>query len=262
MASQAHLDKMAVRRDYRNLWHTDLMSTMRADPGYCCLSAICAPCISYMLRKRALYGDMSSGFPFGQIGTHAAVAICLAVADVEKVNAQNFVFVPRFSFALAILLLLLASCCKMSSTYRPPSVTTALLDSCSASNNWPVYFPLLLALPEWKNFKKLLRYCPVSRIWFIALNYYCGAMQTQHKVEMDKRDGKFGPQPAMAVPPSQQMSRMDQSVPPSIGYPPPPAYGQPYGYPPPQNQGYPPAAYPPPAGAYPPQGYPPAGYPR
>ncbi|KAG5538342.1 hypothetical protein RHGRI_019061 [Rhododendron griersonianum] len=101
-------------------------------------------------------------------GTHAAVAICLAVADVEKVNAQNFVFVPRFSFALAILLLLLASCCKMSSTYRPPSVTTALLDSCSASNNWPVYFPLLLALPEWKNFKKLLRYCPVSRIWFIA----------------------------------------------------------------------------------------------
>ena len=25
-------------------------------------------------------------------------------------------------------------------------------------------------------------------------------LQTQHKVEMDKRDGMFGPQPAMAVP--------------------------------------------------------------
>ncbi|KAB5569208.1 hypothetical protein DKX38_003001 [Salix brachista] len=30
-------------------------------------------------------------------------------------------------------------------------------------------------------------------------------MQTQHKIEMDKRDGKFGPQPAMAVPPVQHV---------------------------------------------------------
>ncbi|GFZ06824.1 PLAC8 family protein [Actinidia rufa] len=113
MASQAHLDKMKVRQDYRNLWHTDLMSTMGNDPGC----------------------------------THAAVAICLAVVDVEK---------------------------------------------------------------------------------------------TQHKIEMDKRDGKFGPQPAMMVPPFQHMSRLDQQVPPSVGY-----GQQPYGYPPPpQNQGYPPPGYP------------------
>lgn len=78
---------------------------------------------------------------------------------------------------------------------------------------------------------------------------------------MDKRDGKIGPQPVMAVPPPQQMSRIDQQVPPSVGYA-QPAYGQPYGYPPPaQAQGYPAAGYPPPA--YPPQpGYPPAGYPK
>ncbi|GMP43542.1 hypothetical protein CsSME_00012861 [Camellia sinensis var. sinensis] len=37
-------------------------------------------------------------------GTHAVVAICLAVVGVEKVNAQNFVFAPRFSFALQIQL--------------------------------------------------------------------------------------------------------------------------------------------------------------
>lgn len=48
--------------------------------------------------------------------------------------------------------------------------------------------------------------------------------QTQHKVEMDKRDGKFGPQYPMAVPPTQQMSRIDQAVPPHVGYPPQPAY--------------------------------------
>lgn len=86
---------------------------------------------------------------------------------------------------------------------------------------------------------------------------------------MDKRDGKFGPQTVMTAPPVQQMSRFDQAMPPQVGYPPQPAYGQAYGYPPPppgQAQGYPPAGYPsaayPPAGGYPPAGYPPAGYPK
>lgn len=65
-------------------------------------------------------------------------------------------------------------------------------------------------------------------------------MQTQHKIEMDKRDGMFGPQSVMAVPPGQHMSRFDQAVPPSAGYAPQPAYGQPYAYPPPA---YPPSGY-------------------
>lgn len=70
----------------------------------------------------------------------------------------------------------------------------------------------------------------------------CACMQTQHKVELDKRDGQFGPQP-MAVPPVQLMSRIDQPYPPTVGYPPP-------------SQGYPPPA------GYPPAGYPPSGYPK
>ena len=84
---------------------------------------------------------------------------------------------------------------------------------------------------------------------------------------MDKRDGKFGPQP-MAVPPVQQMSRIEQPYPSTVGYPPP----QPqYGYQPQANpqQGYPLAGatypqpgYPPAGSAYPPPGYPPAGYPK
>lgn len=82
-------------------------------------------------------------------------------------------------------------------------------------------------------------------------------LQTQHKVELDKRDGKFGPSPMMAVPPVQQMSRIDQPIPPPAGYPPQQAYGQPYGYPPPPQAGYPPAY--PQAGSYPPPGYS-AGY--
>lgn len=69
---------------------------------------------------------------------------------------------------------------------------------------------------------------------------------------MDKRDGMFGPQPVMAIPPVQQMSRIDQPVPPTVGYA--PAYGQPYNYPPPPHpQGYPPPGYP--VTQYPPPGY-------
>ncbi|THG17551.1 hypothetical protein TEA_011463 [Camellia sinensis var. sinensis] len=31
MASQEHLDKMQLRQNYRNLWHTDLMGTIQVD---------------------------------------------------------------------------------------------------------------------------------------------------------------------------------------------------------------------------------------
>ncbi|XP_021290517.1 uncharacterized protein LOC110421282 [Herrania umbratica] len=59
MASQEYMDKMQIRQNYRNLWHSDLMSTIQRDPPYCCLAFWCGPCVSYMLRKRALYNDMS-----------------------------------------------------------------------------------------------------------------------------------------------------------------------------------------------------------
>lgn len=97
----------------------------------------------------------------------------------------------------------------------------------------------------------------VAAVQFIvAYLFSCGILQTQHKIEMDKRDGVFGTQP-MAVPPAQQMSRLDQPYPPTVGYPPPQPYGQPqpYGYPPTQAQPYPPSGYPP-------QGYPASGYPK
>ncbi|XP_051137670.1 uncharacterized protein LOC127255929 isoform X2 [Andrographis paniculata] len=59
MGSQDRLEKMQLRQNYRNLWHTDLMRTVQHDPPYCCLAFWCGPCVSYMLRKRALYNDMS-----------------------------------------------------------------------------------------------------------------------------------------------------------------------------------------------------------
>ncbi|KAJ9681353.1 hypothetical protein PVL29_020301 [Vitis rotundifolia] len=59
MATKQQLEKMSARQYYRNLWHTDLMHAISADCPYCCFATFCAPCASYMLRRRALYNDMS-----------------------------------------------------------------------------------------------------------------------------------------------------------------------------------------------------------
>ncbi|XP_008458182.2 uncharacterized protein LOC103497697 isoform X1 [Cucumis melo] len=60
MASQAdYMEKIHLRQNYRNIWHTDLTGTIAASPPYCCFSLFCAPYASYLLRKRALYDDMS-----------------------------------------------------------------------------------------------------------------------------------------------------------------------------------------------------------
>ncbi|GKU95228.1 hypothetical protein SLEP1_g8615 [Rubroshorea leprosula] len=253
MASQESIDKMQVRQNYRNLWHTDLMSTIQADPKYCCLAFWCGPCVSYLLRKRALYNDMSrytccAGYmPFsGKCGESKCPEFCLG-AEVflcfgNSVASTRFLLQDEFN------------------------IQTTKCDNCIIGfmfclNQLACIFSIVAMIvgsDEIQEASRLLS-C-LSEMVYCSV---CACMQTQHKVEMDKRDGMFGPQP-MAVPAFQQMSRIDQPIPPTVGYP-PPAYGQ--AYPPPQAQGYPgypPAQYPPPAyppAQYPPPAYPPAQYP-
>ncbi|KAF3629661.1 hypothetical protein FXO37_28837 [Capsicum annuum] len=177
------MEKMKLRQNYANHWHTDLMRATESDPLY----------------------------------IHVVEAICLVAANVEKDIARNFAF------------------------------ARSLIACLTGSEEINDAAQILRCLSD-------VVYCTV-----------CSCMQTQHKVEMDKRDGKFGPRP-MAVPPAQQMSRLDQGYPPAQAYPPmqqPHGYPpQPHGYPPPQqqHQGYPPPqqqpqGYPPPQQQ--PQGYPP-----
>ncbi|KAL6126205.1 hypothetical protein ACLB2K_074256 [Fragaria x ananassa] len=68
----------------------------------------------------------------------------------------------------------------------------------------------------------------------------CACMQTQHNIELNKRDGKFDttPQPVMAAPQAQQMSRSVDASAPSQGSPPPMAY-----QPPPMAYPHQPPAY-------------------
>ncbi|CAL4920489.1 unnamed protein product [Urochloa decumbens] len=256
-SSQANLEKMHLRQSYRNVWHTDIMSTMQADFPYCCLALWCGPCVSYMLRKRALYNDMSryvccAGYMpcSGRCGESRCPEFCLATEVFlcfgNSVASTRFLLQDEFN------------------------IQTTQCDNCIIGfmvclQQVACIFSIVAAIvgsEELSEASQILN-CMSDLVYWTV----CACMQTQHKIEMDKRDGKFGPQP-MAVPPVQQMSRIDPPNQPPVGYAPQPAgyapqlpYGQPYGsYPPPSDQGYPPAGYPQ-GGAYPPpaQGYPQGG---
>ncbi|XP_019444659.1 PREDICTED: uncharacterized protein LOC109348608 [Lupinus angustifolius] len=254
MASQQNLEKMQIRQNYRNLWHTDLMNTIQADTPYCCFSLWCAPCASYLLRKRALYNDMSrytccGGYMpcSGRCGESKCPEFCLCTEVFlcfgNSVASTRFMLQDEFN------------------------IQTTQCDNCIIGFMFCLQqlacifsiVAMIVGSEEISEASQLLS-CLADFVYCTV----CACMQTQHKVEMDKRDGIFGPQPVMAVPPAQQMSRIDQGVPPSVGYAPQPAaYGQPYGYPAPATQppqGYPTTGYP--ATAYPPPGYPPSGYSR
>ncbi|KAK4389260.1 hypothetical protein Sango_2263000 [Sesamum angolense] len=245
MGSQAHLDKMQLRQNYRNLWHTDLMRTIQQDPPL--------DLVSYMLRKRALYNDMSryvccAGYMpcSGRCGESRCPEFCLAtevfLCFANSVASTRFMLQDEFN------------------------IQTTQCDNCIIGFMFCLQqiacifsiVAMIVGSEEISEASQIL-----SCLSDLGVCLYAGKQvlsddvtfnTTQHKVEMDKRDGKFGPQPAMAVPAVQQMSRLDQPYPPTVGYP-PPAYGGQPNYPP---QG---AGYPPPAG-YPPAGYPPAGYQR
>ncbi|GMP96331.1 hypothetical protein CsSME_00045020 [Camellia sinensis var. sinensis] len=215
MASQEHLDKMQLRQNYRNLWHTDLMGTIQADTPL--------DHVSHTSSASELFTMICQGTP-------AVLGICPVVVGVEKVGAQNFALPPRFSYALETLLRQPGFCCKTSLTYRQHNGFMFCLQQVACIFS---IVAMIVGSQEIQEASQILS-CLADMVYCTV----CACMQTQHKIEMDKRDGMFGPPSVMAVPPFQQMSRLDQPYPPSAGYPPQPAYG----YPPPQ--GYPAQGYP------------------
>ncbi|WOG85818.1 hypothetical protein DCAR_0105011 [Daucus carota subsp. sativus] len=262
MSSQAQLEKMQIRQGYRNVWHTDLISTMTADAPFCCFAALCAPCASYMLRRRALYNDMSryvccGGYLpcSGRCGESKCPEFCLCtevlLCFANSVASTRFLLQDQFNIQTTkcdnCIIGFMVCLQQLACIFSLVAIIVGSDEISEASQ-------VLNCLSD-------MVYCTV-----------CACMQTQHKIEMDKRDGRFGPQP-MTVPPPQQMSRTDQPYPPPVGYP--QAYGQAaYGYPQGPPQGYPPQGYPPqgynpqyqpqayPPQVYPPQAYPPQGQPQ
>ncbi|KAK3016218.1 hypothetical protein RJ639_006220, partial [Escallonia herrerae] len=222
MPSQEYMDKMQLRQNYRNLWHTDLTGAIQADTPFCTvdLDDSFGPCASYLLRKRALYNDMSryvccAGYMpcSGRCGESRCPEFCLCTEVFlcfgNSVASTRFLLQDEFN------------------------IQTTQCDNCIIG----FMFCLQQLACIFSIVAMIVGSDEISQASQILS---CLADMTQHKVEMDKRDGMFGSHP-MAVPPPQQMSRLDQPYPPNVGYAP-----QPYGYPPPpQAQGYPPAGYPP-----------------
>ncbi|WVZ09962.1 hypothetical protein V8G54_014492 [Vigna mungo] len=220
MASQQHIEKMQLRQNFRNFWHTNLFTTIQANTPYCCFALWCAPRVSYLLRKRALYDDMSrytccAGYMpcSGRCGESKFPELCLAVEVVccfpNSVASTRFLLQDEFN------------------------IQTTKCDNCIIGFMFCIQqlaciFSIIACIvgnSELREASQLLS-CLANFVYCTV----CACMQTQHKIEMDKRDGKFGPQPVMGVPNAQQMSRFDQAVPPFVGYAAQPGYGQAYGY--------------------------------
>ncbi|RXH77044.1 hypothetical protein DVH24_019932 [Malus domestica] len=264
MPSQEYMDKMQVRQNYRNLWHSDLMGTIQADTRLHHVLHTCSGNEHFIMTCQDMY---------------AVLVICPVAVGVGKVNVLNSAWQLRYTMNLELHRDSLPVVSNFHPTLDIPVASTRFLlqdefniqttqcDNCIIGFMFCLQqlacifsiVAMIVGSEEISEASQLLN-CLADLVYCTV----CACMQTQHKIEMDKRDGKFGPQP-MAVPQFQQMSRIDQQVPPTVGYPPQPAYpaqpayGQPYGYPPaPQAQGYPPAGYPP--SGYPPSGYPPSGH--
>ncbi|KAL2490336.1 PLAC8 family protein [Abeliophyllum distichum] len=199
------------------------------------------------------------------LGIRDVGVTCLVAVDVEKVTSLNFVFAQRFSSALRIPLpptrFMLQDEFNIQTRTHGDSVNVCAQGFMFCLQQLACIFSIIALLVGSEDIEEASQ----------LLN--CLSDMTQHKTEMDKRDGKFGAPLVMEVPPVQQMSHIDQPMPPQVGYPPPPPYGQPPGFPPPPPVYGPPRGYPPPPPMYgqppgcpsPPQphphGYPPATYP-
>ncbi|WOG85819.1 hypothetical protein DCAR_0105012 [Daucus carota subsp. sativus] len=203
-SSKAQVEKAQLRQTYRNEWHSDLISTITADDCVMCNEFLeCVvyvnvpQCASYMLRKRALYDDMSryvccGGYMpcSGRCGESKCPEFCLCTevfcCFANSVVSTRFLLQDQFNIhttecdnciiGFMVCLQQLACIC-------------SLIAMVAGSEEISEASQLLNCISDWV-------YCTV-----------CACMQTQHKIEMDKRDGLLSSQP-MAVPPPQQMSRV------------------------------------------------------
>ncbi|TYI91102.1 hypothetical protein E1A91_D03G168000v1 [Gossypium mustelinum] len=241
MASEIQMKNIQLRQNYQNFWQTDLMNTM-FKVWYS------GPCASYLLRRRALYNDMK------RYKCCAGYMPCSGKCKENKC--------PEFCLCTEVF------CCFGNSVASTRfllqdelNIQTTECDNCIIAFMLCLqqvacifsFVAMIIGNDEIREAAHILN-CLAD----IAYCSVCPCMQTQHKIEMDKRDRMFSPRP-MTIPPIQFMLRTDyHQNPPMDGYPPP--YQQAYapGY---VVQDYPPSVPPPPAQDYPSSVPPPPNYP-
>ncbi|VAH17669.1 unnamed protein product [Triticum turgidum subsp. durum] len=177
-----------------------------------------------MLRRRALYNDMSSYLFFSFANPCVSVCVpdmcaapgtCHAAAGAARASAQSYASQQSpdqpdfqaflcFGSSVASTRFLLQDEC---------NIQTTQCDNCIISFMFCLQqLACIVGNQELSEASQAISCVSDAVYWTV-----CSCMQTQHKVELDKRDGKLG-EAAMTVPPMQQMSRIDQPMPPQVGY--------------------------------------------
>ncbi|KAK9749428.1 hypothetical protein RND81_02G124800 [Saponaria officinalis] len=199
MASHEQFLKMKMRENYHNTWAVELMQTMSVDPPYYCFAFWCGPCASYLLRRRALYGNMTryqccGGYMpcSGKCGEQKCPEFCLLTEILccfaNSVASTRFILQDEFN------------------------IQTTQCDNCIIGFMFCLQqlacICSLVACITGDDGLNDLAQC-LNCLSDSVLCTVCACMQTQHKIEMDKRDGIFSSVAVMGVPPMQQMSRMN-----------------------------------------------------
>eukprot|EP00793_Prasinoderma_coloniale_P005189 PRCOL_00000950-RA len=187
-----------MREAYQNLWQVSLLSACTEKPGFCCFAMLCAPCASYSVRKQLLYHDMrryiccGGACPCsGRLGEESCPEICLGL-ETLCCFAQS-VATSRFMIQDEML------------------VQTTKCDNCIIGTMVALQYlacifqiaACLLQNEDLQSFADLLNviadatYCSV-----------CACMQTQHKAQLDVRDGLVPPKDGILMAPPPVMAPM------------------------------------------------------
>lgn len=186
------MEKLKARESYRNIWDSPLMDTAQRDLPYFCFALWCAPCASYHMRSRALYNDLSKYkccggyFPCsGNCGEHHAPEACLC-AEVTCC----------FPTSVAATRSMLQDELNIQNTKCDNCLIAAMFFTQQAA----CMLSCLARITGSGEIGELAHhmYCLADGLYVSV----CACMQTQHKVQLDKRDEFTNP---MQVPKIQQM---------------------------------------------------------
>lgn len=196
MASSKNMHVYEARKGLPNLWHSELIRTPVDDPVYCCYSMLCPCAASYGLRGRVLYNDWSryqccgGGMPCsGSCGEESCPQLC-AILEVTLCFTLS-VSATRFMLQDAL------------------QIQNTKCDNCIiASMFFAQYLNCICWLVAMFTNVPFLDDAAIvtDRVADISYCAVCACLQTQHKLELDKRDGKLFPRET-APPPPQEMSR-------------------------------------------------------
>ncbi|XP_024524295.1 uncharacterized protein LOC112345364 [Selaginella moellendorffii] len=196
MASSKNMDALNARKQLPNVWQAPLMSTPARDPLFCFYSIFCPFCAAYQLRGRSLHNDWSryqccgGGLPCsGRCGEPKCPRFCAATEAVlcfpMSVTATRFMIQDSLG------------------------IQNTKCDNCIIATMWFLQYLNCICwlVATFTNVPFIDDAAlVVDRVADIAYCSVCACMQTQHKVELDVRDG-LKPAVSRTPPAMQEMSR-------------------------------------------------------